>query len=110
MKDGRREAFLVRKASDYGGVAPRSRQRGASGVVTAGMGMGAGGLSMAGIMNMGFGLGSGGGSSSGVGAAATGIDGGSAGQEGWTGTPGRLVEGIGVDARRYVEALLSLGR
>ena len=62
--DGFREAFLIRKASDY--VASTTRK-------TIGR----------------FGLGSGEGN-------------------GWG--PGKLAEGIGIDARRYIESLLSLNR
>lgn len=79
-----RQAFLVRKASDYVSA------RGAS----AGSRVGSG---MFGLGSMGMGLGLGrseeGGSSSGA---------------GWG--PGALAGGIGVDARRYVEGLLSLNR
>ncbi|KAF3895963.1 Vacuolar fusion protein CCZ1 like [Trichophyton interdigitale] len=30
--------------------------------------------------------------------------------EGWSGTPGRLVEGVGLDAKKYIDALINLNR
>lgn len=63
-----REAFLIRKASDY--VAPARKQK--SGIF-------------------------------GRGARGSSPDG------GWGG-PGRLAEGIGIDAKQYIEGLLSLNR
>ncbi|KAI9796555.1 MAG: hypothetical protein M1833_006119 [Piccolia ochrophora] len=83
-----KEAFLIRKASD--------QARAASGSASVSS------MSMSMARGLGFGGGRRDGSESGAGAGDEG------GGAGWA--PAKLAEGIGVDARRYVEGLLSLNR
>lgn len=82
---GCKEAFLVRRADDQGPT-----RSGKGGVSSTAQGMGAG-----------FGLGR----LIGMGGGSSAPESGPAGQN-----PSVLSEGIGVDARRYVESLLSLNR
>jgi len=97
---GLREAILVRRSRDAG---PSSARLVSSG----GGGAGGAGRVGSGLWNtVGFGMGMGG-------AAAGGGSGGDVGGAGAAAAgygPARLAEGIGVDARRYVEGLLSLNR
>lgn len=76
-----KEAFLVRKASDYAQPGHNPRNSGGSGFFRS---LGGPSISM-----------------SQEGAAARG--------GGWS-APGKIAEGVGLDARRYIEALLSLSR
>lgn len=76
-----KEAFLVRKASDYAQPGHNHRKSGGSGFFRS---LGGPSISM-----------------TQQGAAARG--------GGWS-APGKIAEGVGLDARRYIEALLSLSR
>ncbi len=81
-----REAFLVRKASDY---APSKASSSTS---------------------SGFGFGFGGGSGTPAPTSGSGGGGAGTGNESAWGSAGKLAEGIGIDARRYVEGLFNLNR
>ena len=83
--EGQREAILIRRATDYGG----SRKGGRESGLGAGLGMSLG-------MGRLFASESSGG---GVGSSTEAI-----GASGWVGSA-RLTEGIGIDARKYVESL-----
>lgn len=92
-----REAYLIRKASDY---AFNSSSAGIFGGADSFFHLGGN------YKRFGFGLGRGGKTaegSNGDGAAAE------KGAGGWM-NPGRLAEGIGIDARQYIDGLLSLNR
>ena len=88
--EGQREAILIRRASDYGGPRKGGRESGIGAGLSMSLGMGR--------LFAGESSGGGGGGSNETGGASGG--GGSA----------RLTEGIGIDARKYVESLLSLNR
>lgn len=90
-----REAYLIRKASDY--VSASSSSAGKSGGADSFFQLGGN------YKRFSLGLGQGGKSANGS------NDNSKSGAGGWMNS-GRLTEGIGIDARQYIEGLLSLNR
>ena len=99
-----REAILIRRAGGgpMSGSAAHSAESGGAGTFAAGIGAGAGGAISRWTGGL---LGS---DSGGRGGGGAGAGSGGAGQD--RGEAGAATFGLGVDARRYVESLLSLNR